>query len=376
MNRFRFFLAFNVFLAIAFFVYFGFPEEWRKKPLLNILLIIHHAIGIVSLELTFMVYRDIPYAWLKTTATVISTYYYISMMITATFFGIRLLINLFRHPYLRKHPEKKRWIRLNRAHQSVIVLLSSYVLVTVGFINMNHLHTTSYETVIDKKGMPEDLNVVFLSDTHAGAGNWDSLYTQLEEQLTAADPDLLIIGGDVFDETTCEEDIEKLTDVIASIHPTYGIYYVLGNHDDPEDEDALEAMAAAGAILCSDEKIVIEDTIQILFRSDDGMEERPSVEELFEQCDVDQELPVVVVQHRPTQLRDLAEHGADLVLAGHTHGVNIPMYLTVCHQADLVYGMKRFDSMTAIVTSGVSGWGFHYKFPAINELVSLRIQFE
>ena len=38
--------------------------------------------------------------------------------------------------------------------------------------------------------------------------------------------------------------------------------------------------------------------------------------------------------------------------------------------------IKKYGDMTAIVTSGVSAWGFHYKWPAKSEVVNIRLSFE
>ena len=62
-----------------------------------------------------------------------------------------------------------------------------------------------------------------------------------------------------------------------------------------------------------------------------------------------------------------------LVMAGHTHGFNIPMIAAVYWKADVVYGRKAYGDMTAVVASGVAGWGFHYKFPAKNEVVLIHL---
>ena len=60
-------------------------------------------------------------------------------------------------------------------------------------------------------------------------------------------------------------------------------------------------------------------------------------------------------------------------MSGHTHGFNIPMIAAVYWRADVISGIKSYGNMTAVVTSGVSGWGFHYKFPAKNEVVLIHL---
>jgi hypothetical protein len=42
----------------------------------------------------------------------------------------------------------------------------------------------------------------------------------------------------------------------------------------------------------------------------------------------------------------------------------------------MYYGIRRYDNMTAVVTSGVSAWGFHYKWPAVSEIVTIHVTFD
>jgi hypothetical protein len=96
---------------------------------------------------------------------------------------------------------------------------------------------------------------------------------------------------------------------------------------------------------------------------------------LFEVCKPDFSKPLIVLQHRPNQFRQLGEMGVDLCLAGHTHGFNIPQFIAVGVMSDMYYGRKTYGNMTAIVSSGVSAWGLNYKFPAINEAVTINVSF-
>ena len=85
---------------------------------------------------------------------------------------------------------------------------------------------------------------------------------------------------------------------------------------------------------------------------------------------------VIVLQHRPIEYQKLADAGCDLVMSGHTHGFNIHQFAGNVTRFDMLQGIKKYGDMTAIVTSGVSAWGFHYKWPAKSEVVNIRLGFE
>ena len=371
MNRFSFFMAFNGFVIISLLVYYFFPKEWKESRKKKAGLLIYHIIGVFSLELTFLIYKDIPYPWLQRLSVIISTFYYVPIMIMGIFFAAGAVIRFFWGRYTYSHPERAFNMKVPGAQRrAVLTALLAYLLTAAGFINMNSLHVTEYDVANEKMNGKEPLDICLIADTHAGSGNWDSLYDQLRTVVNNADPDVILIGGDVFDETTGPSDMNKLMDVFRSFEPELGMYYTLGNHDDPESQQLTQALIGSGAVSVEDWTMELCDGVTLTGRKDDG-QERMAAEDLL--GSVKKENMILVLQHRPTEFKTLSELGADLVMSGHTHGFNIPMIAAVYWNADSVYGRREYGNMTAVVTSGVSGWGFHYKFPAINEVVMIHL---
>ena len=62
-------------------------------------------------------------------------------------------------------------------------------------------------------------------------------------------------------------------------------------------------------------------------------------------------------------------------MAGHTHGFNIPQFLGAPLFGDMFSGIQQYGGMAAVTTSGVSAWGFHYKWPAVSEVVTIHVTF-
>ncbi len=371
MNRFSFFLAFNAFVIISLFVYYCFPKEWRTRRQTKYFLIAYHVIGVFSLELTFLIYKDIPYPWLRTAGTIVSTFYYVPLMIMGILFALGFVLRFFRDRYQYSHPETKFPAKLPDApRRAEITAALAYLITAAGFINMNSLHVTEYSVTSEKMNGKEPLDICLIADTHAGAGNWDSLYEDLRTAVLTADPDVILIGGDIFDETTGREDMKKITEVFQSFDPKLGMYYTLGNHDDPESQELTQALIESGAVNIQERQTELTDGVILIGRNDDR-QERASAEDLLSQSDP--ESVILVLQHRPTEFKKLSELGTDLVMSGHTHGFNIPMIAAVYWRADVISGIKSYGNMTAVVTSGVSGWGFHYKFPAKNEVVLIHL---
>ncbi len=367
MNRFSMFMAFNVFVIVSLFVYNLFPREWHTDKRKKAALIFYHVIGIFSLELTFMMYKDVPYPWLQRLSVIISTFYYVPIMIMGILFAVCVVLRILLGRR-RDRSLKNNYYASQRL--AGIVIAAAYLLTTFGFFNANALHVVSYEVDLPEVELEEPLNICFFADIHAGSGNWDSLYSQLAERVEEMNPDVILIGGDVFDETTGKHDIKMFSEVLEGMEAPLGVYYVLGNHDDPDSREFNEILKESGAVNIEEREIYLGERIRLVGRRDDG-QERMNAEELLRTVNPDD--AVLVMEHRPTEFSALKVNGADLVMAGHTHGFNIPMIAAVYWKADLVYGRKTYDTMTAVVTSGVSGWGFHYKCPAKNEIVQIRI---
>ena len=118
-----------------------------------------------------------------------------------------------------------------------------------------------------------------------------------------------------------------------------------------------------------------KQNVQVLCTTDDPVDDQLSLDELMNKVDKDDSLPTIMLTHRPEKFKEISDAGCDLALAGHTHGFNIPQFMGRNIAYDMYYGRKDYNGMTAITTSGVSAWGFHYKFPAKSEIVSLHITF-
>lgn len=375
MYVYSFILAFTIMLALTFFVFFSYPKSWQKNRILKIILLIQHSLGSLALGIVFICYKDVPYEWMKWIASRWATIYQVMITMLATFFFIRLIISKCYH-LIRKNSdsEKKRFITDKKLHSALFIVLS-YVISVIGFINIGQIHSTTYDVTINKPSLVKKLNIAFIADIHAGAGTWKYSYEDLTEALKNADPDILLIGGDLFDETTSKQDAEYVKSVIRQISPQYGIYFVFGNHDDYKDETTANVMEELGVTILKDETVTIGGAIELIGRMD-PVAETLDIDELIKKEDIDMGKPVVVLQHRPIEYQKLADAGCDLVMSGHTHGFNIPQFAGNVTRFDMLQGIKKYGDMTAIVTSGVSAWGFHYKWPAKSEVVNIRLSFE
>ena len=92
--------------------------------------------------------------------------------------------------------------------------------------------------------------------------------------------------------------------------------------------------------------------------------------------DLDNDKPILVLEHEPDDLKELAEIGADVTFAGHTHAGQIfPGTLVVKALHDVAYGCKEKYGMNVIVTSGIGCYGPPIRILTDSEIVIADIHF-
>ena len=86
--------------------------------------------------------------------------------------------------------------------------------------------------------------------------------------------------------------------------------------------------------------------------------------------------PILVLDHQPRELEELAAAGVDVDLCGHTHdGQMFPGNLTVRLFWENACGCLRVGSMHSIVTSGVGLFGPNMRVATRAEICPITIHF-
>jgi predicted MPP superfamily phosphohydrolase len=184
-------------------------------------------------------------------------------------------------------------------------------------------------------GLPpalEGLRVAQISDLHIGHQLRAPLLRELLAQVSALEPDLIVITGDIFDfdPSFIEEGCREL----AALDAPLGVFAVLGNHDVYTGVEAV----AKGLVewtrirVLRDEWTTVElagAALAIVGVEDPGRgwSERDSTHEALARlaAELPPELPRLLLVHRPSYFADAARLGFPLALAGHTHGGQIAL---------------------------------------------------
>ena len=310
--------------------------------------------------------------------------------------GLRLLI---KYP-LKNVAFPGRELLFSNVGTAVVGAVCAVIITTVsiyGMINAGNIQTTKYDISIDKKaGKLDSLNVVLIADLHLGYNIGCRHMEKMVEKINAQNPDLVVVAGDIFDnEYEALENPDRLAAILRGIQSKYGVYACYGNHDIQEKilagftfggkekkESSVkmdEFLEKSGITLLRDEYVLIDDSFYLYGRPDyerpgRGIDKRKTPQEITEGMDVS--LPVLVIDHEPRELQELADAGVDADLCGHTHdGQLFPGNLTIKLMWENACGYLKKGNMHSIVTSGVGLFGPNMRVGTKSEICDIMLHF-
>ena len=268
----------------------------------------------------------------------------------------------------------------------VVPVVLSLVVVIFGYINFHNIVKTEYTIYTDKNIREEGYKVAFISDVHFGISLDISELSEVCREISREKPDVVILGGDIVDNSTPATSYAPLFETFGGIESEFGVYYIFGNHDrsmkmvqNAVSEDELEALIEASGIeiLCDEVKEINGD-FALIGRNDRGFDgmAREDIATLVSKTDKARFL--LTLDHQPTEYEKNGEAGVDLIISGHTHGgqiwpIDIMDKIFKFNEAN--YGCVDIDRDTkAIVSSGLAGWGFEVKTSAPAEYVIVNIK--
>lgn len=325
----------------------------------------------------------------------ISTYW-IGIMLYSLLYVV--LFDLLR--LIAKHTKLKNTLLFSRG--SVISIGSVVVACAVatclyGIFNARNIKVNEYSVTVNKScGSDKHLKAVLVADLHMGYAIGVDHITNMVEKINQQDADIVIIAGDIFDNSyDGMDDPEGIKAQLKSIKSKYGVYAVYGNHDIDEkilmgftfdwggkqlhNEKMTNFMKECNIKLINDESVLINDEFYLVGRRDTdkpGTEDgtRAEISELTK--DLDKTKPIFVLSHEPDGLQKTADAGADIDFSGHTHdGQLFPGNLTIGLFWENPCGMIKKDNMYSIVTSGVGVYGTFMRVGTDAEICSVDIDF-
>lgn len=262
------------------------------------------------------------------------------------------------------------------------IFLTITCILAYGTWNALNPQINRYELAIHKKaGDLKDLHIVMVSDIHLGTIHQNSTLVGLVERINKLSPDLILFAGDVLDENVEIFTEQKMADTFQLLKAKYGVYASLGNHEyiGGHAEEAIKYLGEGRVRVLRDEVVKVADSFYVIGRDDASggryrgvkrSDLHPLVESL------DRELPLILLDHQPSQIVEAVQEKIDLQLSGHTHRGQMWPNQYITHKIfPEDWGLLEKGDFNLIVSDGYGTWGPPIRIGNQPEIVDIHIRF-
>ena len=288
---------------------------------------------------------------------------------------IRLLNMFFGFLPVFSDPEKVRKVI------AISVLSITGLVVLLGHINTWFPVVRNYELQIEKQGgQMNDLHIVAFSDVHLGTTIEKRHLSIIVKKVNELNPDIILIPGDIIDEDIAPVIHNNVGEILTQLKAKYGVFAVTGNHEYIGGVMASKNyLKEHGIELLNDTTRLINNSFYLVGREDLTIKQftngkRKSLSEIME--GVDDNKPIILMDHQPFKLEVAEQNGIDLQLSGHTHhGQLWPFNFITNMVYELSWGYKKKGQTHYYVSSGIGGWGPPIRTVNRPEIISLKLKF-
>lgn len=247
----------------------------------------------------------------------------------------------------------------------------------------NNYHPQILQAAVElprKSSSIKELKIVFAADihldpVHVDPGN-DRFLERFVAKANSLEADLILLGGDILDcyfainKNAERKNLANLKNQFRRLHARYGVYAIPGNHDHI-DEVYADFFAASGIKLLRDSVEKVGNAFYLAGYED---ESKP-IEELLKPAQDD--LPIILLKHIPSDLDSISQSRVDMQLSGHTHNGHVfPANLLVMPiEWELAHGIKIKRNTLFAVTSGMHYSDFPVNTASLSEIVYIKAVF-
>jgi predicted MPP superfamily phosphohydrolase len=208
--------------------------------------------------------------------------------------------------------------------------------------------------IVPVAGLPPSLaglRVGFMTDVHCSRWGPAEDVSRAVHRLMDERPDLIVLGGD-YVTWGDRRFVKPSAEALAPLSARYGVYGILGNHDD--DRYMPAALAAHGIEVLKDARtrLTIKGEILDLVGIRFWTRKAADIASVMRGSTG----TVVLLAHDPRRLTEAAALNVPLVLSGHTHGgqVVLPIAGAVAAQKfPVVAGIGQRHRTTMFVSRGI-----------------------
>jgi uncharacterized protein len=298
--------------------------------------------------------------------------FYLYLFLSVILFELLLLINLL---FKAVSTETRQSLAFRFYSLAVIIILPICIIIA-GAINLNTIRTTEYRVEIPRRHSKTDhLRVAFVSDIHIQHNTRVRFLEQYAEKMYALRPDFILYGGDLLEGDSNDENSIRINAILQKLHHTHPAFGVLGNHELYGEGEDSNFFRESGITLLCDTVAQIDSSFYLAGRNDQHIGQRKTLDELL--GGISHDLPVIILDHRPTALQEVSRSIADMQLSGHTHnGQLFPVNLIIRRIYELTWGYRKIGNTHFFVSSGLRLWGPPVKTAGKSEILLVDIFFK
>ena len=330
----------------------------------------------------FLVRRTAPaYSSYTTPFNIVGTYWMVALFYFILIFPLVDLTRFFIKRLGLHNRNLYNKLKMLYANGLLVIFLV-ILLIGYGVINASKPVVSNYDITVNKSAKElSSLNIAMVSDLHLGIGITKEDLDDMVKEINSLSPDIIFLSGDIVDENTSSELIDYMSTAFSNLSSKYGSYAITGNHEfSAGDLDMIEKNLTDGGItLLRDKAVKIEDSFYVIGRDDTSVKrysdsERKAIASIDKS--IDKSLPIIVLDHQPSNLGEPSNFGADLQFSGHTHkGQFFPNNLITKRIFESDYGYYKKDNMQLIVSSGFGTWGSPIRIGTKSEIVHVNLIF-
>jgi predicted MPP superfamily phosphohydrolase len=297
--------------------------------------------------------------------------YYLYLFLSVLMIDILLLVNRYTKTLSLESIKSTKY----KVYGMTVTLLIPFFVLVAGIINFKTIRISEYQIDIPRKSAKIDhLKIAFAADFHLRRATDIHFVERFKEKIAAIDPDILLLGGDILEGNGDEDLLVRYEKMFRGIELRYGIFAILGNHDNLSRMSKGQFFDHAGIKVLGDSIAEIDRSFILAGRYDSRFR-RMSTANLLKSAN--DSLPVILLDHRPTELEIASKSGVDIQFSGHTHnGQLFPFNFIIKSIYTLSWGYKKISNTHFFVTSGIMLWGPPVRTTGKSEIVVVNVAFK
>ena len=258
-------------------------------------------------------------------------------------------------------------------------LITAFIVPTLvvfyGILNFNSIRVSDYTIEISARSSKlQNVSVAFVSDFHIGDLTSIKFIERFVAKMESINPDIILFGGDLLEGDRDDIRTSHIESLFRQLQAPYGIYGVFGNHEHHGGRSSSDFYQQAGIKQLHDTSLLIDGSFYLIGRQDTRNRNRLSIDDLTN--NLQDHYPILLLDHRPTDIDAVSQSSVDIQLSGHTHhGQLFPFNLISKHIYEISWGNKKIGSTHFFVTSGIQLWGPPVRTIGKSEIMFIIVKF-